>query len=115
MSRPRKPAVITKAPARKAPPLALPPRPTYPKALRRDASELAKIQARSSTDLDVTIDGRPSSALKDVYTRIETGFKFSGDPLDSDFLELHVEPLLDQAADLLDRGVRDRAAYDDIA
>jgi hypothetical protein len=47
--------------------------------------------------------------------RIEAGFSFSADASDADFSPLHVEPLLDQAADLFDRGIKDRAIHDDLA
>jgi hypothetical protein len=51
---------------------------------------------------------------------IDGGFVFKVDPLNKEFQDFedfryyHVEPLLDQAADLLDRILRDRAAWDDL-
>jgi hypothetical protein len=51
---------------------------------------------------------------------IDGGFVFKAypdpqaDPNNEDFRYYHVEPLLDQAADLLDRVLRDRAAWDEL-
>lgn len=46
--------------------------------------------------------------------RIEAGAKCDSAP-DCQYHALHVEPLLDQAADLLDRCLRDRNSYEEIA
>lgn len=61
-----------------------------------------------------TRDGSPEGELSKHLTRIEAGFKFSAEEGDTGFSELHIEPLIDQAADLLDRAVRDRATYDEL-
>jgi hypothetical protein len=60
--------------------------------------------------------GRGLEAPQSFYfDRIEKGFLFAARSEDQDFIYLHVEPLLDQAADLLDRGIRERAQWDDLA
>lgn len=46
--------------------------------------------------------------------RIDSGFKFTAQKADDDFSPFHVEPLVDQAADLLDRGLRDRGSWDEL-
>lgn len=66
-------------------------------------------------ELKPTIDGSSSGALVPFSRRIESGFRSKGDALEEEFSLLHVEPLIDQAADLLDRGLRDRAVWDDQA
>jgi len=53
--------------------------------------------------------------LSDQFLRVDYGFRFQPDSADVDFQPHHVEPLLDQAADLLDRCLRDRAQWDDIS
>jgi hypothetical protein len=81
----------------------------------RDAKAWEQLQGRIQELFPLTKDGSSSAALVANLRRIESGFRFVAVLQDSDFSELHVEPLLDQAADLLDRGVRDRATYDDLA
>lgn len=49
------------------------------------------------------------------FKRIEAGFTYSKTASDTDFQPLHVEPLLDQAADLLERAIRERGQWDEIA
>ncbi len=51
----------------------------------------------------------------DMFLSIDHAFPFESEPLDDNFRYYHVEPLLDQAADLLDRGLRERAEYADMA
>jgi hypothetical protein len=63
----------------------------------------------------LTTDGTEAGRLSDYLLRIEHRFKFKAEQNDTDFSKLHIEPLLDQAADLLDRGLRDRAVWDDMA
>ncbi len=63
----------------------------------------------------LTSDSTLAGELRNSALRIESGFSFTKEPFDDSFHPLHVEPLLDQAADLLDRCLRDRAAYDDLA
>jgi hypothetical protein len=65
------------------------------------------------SDLRPTSDGTVTGSLSAFTRRIEAGFKFKAQDRDEDFSYLHVEPLLDQAADLLDRGLRDRAVWDE--
>jgi hypothetical protein len=48
------------------------------------------------------------------YFNIQSGFAFAAHVRDDDFLALHIEPLLDQAADLLHRALKDRATFDDL-
>jgi hypothetical protein len=61
-----------------------------------------------------TKDKAGNLQLAQHLLQIENGFAFGLEqPEDDDFRALHIEPLLDQAADLLDRGMRDRAEWDD--
>ena len=53
-----------------------------------------------------------SIILGSLALRIESGFKVVR--ADENFRSFHVEPLINQAADLLDRGIRDRAQNDDL-
>lgn len=48
------------------------------------------------------------------FKNINYGFSFYQDDMDDQFIESHVEPLIDQAADLLDRCLKDRSTYDDL-
>jgi hypothetical protein len=59
--------------------------------------------------------------LSQIPVSIDQGMSTSADfdwpgipTAKANFRPWHVEPLLDQAADLLDRGIRDRATYDDL-
>jgi hypothetical protein len=56
-----------------------------------------------------------SDPLQPYMSRVEQGFSFQREADDARFIYLHVEPLLDQAADLLDRGVGERATWDGLA
>ena len=80
---------------------------------RMDAQEViwAKIVPKLEELSPLDKDGH----IKTDYLNIEEGFSATQASNSSAFRELHIEPLLDQAADLLDRGVRDRAAWDDNA
>ncbi|MCI0538005.1 MAG: hypothetical protein L0Z50_22545 [Verrucomicrobiales bacterium] len=66
-----------------------------------------------ATECPITTNESLSGPLNRFLLRIESGFTFKRNPTDTDFSPLHIEPLLDQAADLLDRGLRDRAVWDD--
>lgn len=66
-------------------------------------------------DASLTSNGLLSGSPNSNLLQIESGFIFAQQPNDTDFSYLHIEPLIDQASDLLDRGIRDRASYDDIA
>lgn len=68
---------------------------------------LFKIGEHNNDSLDQKINSN--------FSRIERGFIFSDEAEDGDFNFLHVEQLLDQAADLLDRGIRDRFEWDEIS
>jgi hypothetical protein len=54
-------------------------------------------------------------ALPQAAQQIERGFSFSTAVQDESLSPLHIEPLIDQAADLFDRAIRDRATWDDLA
>jgi hypothetical protein len=68
-------------------------------------NELQKIGISYNNQIDAKLDKH--------FTSIHDGFQFQAQPLDEEFVETHVEPLVDQAADLLDRCLRDRAAWDE--
>jgi hypothetical protein len=68
-------------------------------------SKLAEI----SVQLGLDTPDRP------FFRRIEHGFSFRASPHDTDFYYLHVEPLLDQAADLLERAIKERGHWDELA
>lgn len=61
------------------------------------------------------LQSQPSQADINYITQVQAGFKFRKEPEDEQFFFLHVEPLLDQAADLLDRGLAQRASWDALA
>jgi hypothetical protein len=63
----------------------------------------------------LTTNGTLTGAPAPTLLQIEAGFTFVAQPEDTDFSYLHIEPLIDQASDLLDRGIRDRATYDELA
>ena len=66
-------------------------------------------------DLALTTKGNCCGDLNRNFLQIESGFKFTQAELDEEFLPTHIEPLIDQAADLLDRCLRDRANWDDLS
>ena len=66
-------------------------------------------------ELSISVKGTLDSTLKDNTLRVEKGFIFTADKNDSEFSRFQVEPLIDQAADLLDRCLRERARWDDIS
>lgn len=55
------------------------------------------------------------SPLRSDFLAIDYGFTFTAEPTDAEFRYQHCETLLDQAADLLDRGQRDRRDWDELA
>lgn len=61
----------------------------------------------------ITGDGTLAGELRPNSKRIEDGFAFVPHAADEDFISFHIEPLLDQAADLFDRGVDERRKYDE--
>src|SRR4051794_6360954 len=54
-------------------------------------------------------------SLPQAAQQIERGFSFATAVQDESLSPLHIEPLIDQAADLFDRAIRDRATWDDLA
>jgi hypothetical protein len=74
-------------------------------------------RARQSIVNDINFaDGtNPLMPLNPQYRNIASDFQFAPDAMDSLFSPFHVEPLIDQAADLLDRCIRDRDRWDDTA
>lgn len=60
---------------------------------------------------------QPAGARPNVnyLTQVQAGFVFKSEPSDDQFFFLHIEPLLDQAADLLDRGHAQRSSWDSLA
>lgn len=66
-------------------------------------------------ELSPTDDGSIVGLLKDGALRIESGFKYAQHDEDIRYNRLQVEQLIDQAADLLDRGIRDRSNWDMLA
>lgn len=53
--------------------------------------------------------------LNQKFFAIDTDFKFNAEDKDKEYSIFHVEYLLDHAADLLDRGIRDRAEWNELA
>jgi hypothetical protein len=114
-------------PATQRPPALLPPRPDRPATLQdsdppqatsfprlpEETSRWQGVLNALSQTLRLTSTGNAAGDLAVALRRIESGFAFVAQREDSDFSFLHIEPLLDQAADLLDRGIRDRASADD--
>jgi hypothetical protein len=84
----------------------------------RPAEQQAKwnqIKQQIDSTLAITSDQTLTGPLNTSAQRIEFGFTFARTAQDDDFTPLHIEPLIDQAADLLDRCLRDRNAYDENA
>lgn len=73
------------------------------------------IQSILKSDYLLTSDGTPAGELSKLALRIEKDFSFIAQERDDDFSSFHIEPLLDQAADLLDRGLKDRETWDEQA
>lgn len=65
--------------------------------------------------LNITEGDTLATPLAGRFRRLEDLFTFTPRESDEAFKPLHIEPLLDQAADLLDRAIRDRAAWDELA
>jgi hypothetical protein len=70
--------------------------------------------AQIDEDLKITTDGTLVGKLGLVSQRIELGFQRTPSAFHA-VPYMHVEPLLDQAADLLDRGIRERSVWDQTA
>jgi hypothetical protein len=66
-------------------------------------------------DLSITSDGQVTGTLLRVFKRIDSGLTITPEEDDTHFSPFHIEPLVDQAADLFDRAVRDRATWDDLS
>lgn len=66
-----------------------------------------------SNDFPLSTTGSTDGELAETLLRIENGFRFRQDEMDSNFSPYHTEVLLDQAADLLDRGIRDRGFWEE--
>jgi hypothetical protein len=62
-----------------------------------------------------TEEKKLSGNLNPQYLGITNGFKFIPSPVDLELIQTHIEPLIDQAADLLDRCLRDRATWDELS
>lgn len=83
----------------------------------RSPSELElwkKVIEQTPELLALTENEDLSSPLDKNLLRIDSGFVFEPAPQDVELSYLHVEPLLDQAADLLDRAIRDRSSAEDL-
>ena len=83
---------------------------------RRPSDEIAwnSIKKLIVNDLRLTDTANASGSLSNRYLHIGYAFSFKSKSTDTDFSPFHVEPLIDQAADLLDRGQRDRASWDEL-
>jgi hypothetical protein len=58
----------------------------------------------------------PNSKKSDEkLLNISHGFKFYPKDIDKELIETHIEPLIDQTADLLDRCLKDRAVWDELS
>jgi hypothetical protein len=73
------------------------------------------VQNILNSDYLLTSDGTSAGQLSKFALRIEKDFSFIAQERDDDFSSFHIEPLLDQAADLLDRGLKDREIWDEQA
>nr|WP_281719715.1 hypothetical protein [Nitrosomonas nitrosa] len=85
-------------------------------SLNRPSDELQvweRIKERLATDYAISENGKLSGNLTHRFRSIESDFRFNRKAEDTSYNLLHIEPLIDQAADLFDRGVRDRASWDE--
>lgn len=89
---------------------------TIKDALRAKAGVGIEPAAPVAIDKRAVEEGRKPlpAAQKDAAAvpSIDGSFKFSPLPSDEEFNYLHVEPLLDQAADLLERCMAEKAQHD---
>ncbi len=53
--------------------------------------------------------------FSDNYSNIEVDFIFKKKPLDSEFSIFHIEPLIDQASDLMERAINGRKEWDELS
>jgi hypothetical protein len=79
----------------------------------RAAFETVTKRLRTQLGLESTTDGGITFSSEEM--QILHGFDFSPIQRDCSFLYLHIEPLIDQAADLLDRCLKERSNWDDSA
>ena len=73
-----------------------------------------KITAQRSGDQTTRVN-ELGSPLEPKYLAIDYRFVYRPEPTDAEFRYNHADILLDQAADLLDRGMRDRFDWQDLA
>lgn len=94
----------------------VPSEPKHAMLVRSDdaAASWKRIIDSLTTELPLAPDGK-SVLLTDKLLRIEAGFHFNSARNDTDYVWLQIEPLIDQAADLLDRGLQDRAIWDEMS
>src|SRR5262249_32354933 len=78
------------------------------------APDLAALLKSLDPDLHLTRDGLPTGALGLVLQSVDSGFQ-SLQGNSGSFPLLHVEPLLDQASDLLDRGIKERSQWAELS
>lgn len=69
---------------------------------------------KASEYCKLTSDNKISGDLLSNSMLVENGFSFSEEPEDEDLSKFHVETLLDQAADLLERCVSERQTYQEL-
>jgi hypothetical protein len=78
--------------------------------------DFARLSASGVVDFDLEKNALRFSSAAPVYLqRIEQDFAFSASDLDTLFNPFHTESLLDQAADLLERGLALRSEWDELA
>ena len=92
------------------------PESTFEKVDFQRAEEEAKIweEIKNFIKDDFVSTSNSGSNKKSLSRRIEEDFKFNAEERDNDFSPFHVEVLLDQAADLLDRAFKHRRDFDDL-
>lgn len=78
-----------------------------------DENAWKSIKTKVRSEFRVTSDGTSVGSLSTFARSITSNLRIEAKA--DQFNSLHVEPLIDQAADLLDRGVKDRTAWDELA
>lgn len=76
-------------------------------------SEFEDIKTTAKKNLQITKDNELFNELSTRFRRIEKNIKTSSFKQFDEYVYLHIEPLLDQAANLLERGIKDRAEFGD--
>lgn len=84
------------------------------KRFTRDDNEWEKL-LNALKDIQVTKDNHLNKPLQSRFMAIDNSFEFTAETTDEEFYITQAERWLDQAADLLDRSIRDRDEWNDKA